>query len=186
LSGKAIIISLLNYQSSLDTLRYRINHQIKAPEIRVISDAGDMVGVMSVSEALRMAEEQGLDLVEISPQAKPPVCKLIAYDKFKYQQKKLEQAQKKKAKKVEMKTVRLSARIGTHDLEVKAKQTDGFLEDGDMIRIELRMRGREQAFAQLAEQQIKNFQALLTKPYRVDVPQKRMGNTISLTIVPSK
>lgn len=170
----------------MDKLRYRINHQIRAPEIRVISDAGEMVGIMSVSDALRLAEEQGLDLVEISPQAKPPVCKLIAYDKFKYQQKKLEQAQKKKAKKVEVKTIRLSARIGEHDVATKAKQADGFLEDGDLIKVELRMRGREQAFGQLAEEQIKKFQAMLTKPYRVEVPQKRMGNTISLTLAPSK
>lgn len=170
----------------LDKLRYRINHQIKAPQIRVISDAGEMIGIMSLSEALRLAEEQELDLVEISPQANPPVCKLIGYDKFRYQQKKLEQAQKKKAKKIEVKTVRLSARIGSHDLQVKAKQADKFLEDGDLIRVELRMRGREQAFATLAEEQIKNFQTLLTKPYRVEVPQKRMGNTISLTIAPSK
>ncbi len=166
----------------MQQIRYKINHQIKSPEVRVINDAGEQVGVMKLSEALTLAEEHGLDLVEISPQARPPVTKLIAYDKFRYQQKKLEQSQKKKAKKVEVKTIRLSARIGTHDLEVKAKQADKFLADGDLVRVELRMRGREQAFANLAEEQIKNFQTLLTQVYRVEVPPKRMGHTIGLTL----
>ncbi len=141
---------------------------------------------MKLSEALNLAEEHGLDLVEISPMAKPPVTKLIAYDKFRYQQKKMEQAQKKKVKKIEVKTIRLSPRIGTHDLQVKAKQADKFLTDGDLIRVELRMRGREQAYVNLAEEQIKNFQTLLTQTYRVEVPAKRMGNTIGMTLAPAK
>jgi translation initiation factor IF-3 len=124
--------------------------------------------------------------VEISPQAKPPVVKLISYDKFRYQQKKMEQQQRRNTKKVEVKTIRLSAKIAEHDMATKARQTDGFLQDGDLIRIELRMRGREQAFLEIAEGQIKTFQSKLTVPYRVEVPAKRMGNTLSMTIAPSK
>lgn len=164
----------------------RVNQQIQAPEVRVISETGEQIGVFKLSEALALAEEHGLDLVEISPQAKPPVTKLIQYDKFRYQQKKQEQQQKKRTKKVEVKTVRLSVRIGQHDLQTKARHTDGFLQDGDMIKIELRMRGREQAFVDLAEKQMKAFQELLTVPYRVEVPVKRMGNTLSMTIAPGK
>jgi translation initiation factor IF-3 len=117
----------------------RVNHQISAPEIRLINDEGEQLGIFALKEALKLAEEHGLDLVEISPQAKPPVVKLISFDKFKYQQKKLEQQQKKKVKKVEVKTVRLSAKIATHDIQTKARQADGFLEDGDWVKVELRM-----------------------------------------------
>ncbi len=166
--------------------RYKLNHQISAPEVRVINEAGEQIGVLKLSEALALSEEHGLDLVEISPGAKPPVVKLIGYDKFRYQQKKMEQEQKKKAKKIEVKTIRLSPRIGQHDMEFRAKQTNEFLTDGDLVRVELRMRGREQAYANLAEQQIKTFQTLLTVPFRIEVPVKRMGPTLSMTLAPQK
>lgn len=164
----------------------RLNHQIQATEVRAINEEGQQVGVMSLSEAITLATEHGLDVVEISPNAKPPVVKLISYDKFKYQQKKLEQQQKKNAKNVEVKTLRLSTRISSHDMQIKAKKADEFLTDGDLVRIELRMRGREQAYADLAEQQVKSFEKMITVPFKVEVPIKRMGPTISVTFAPSK
>lgn len=164
----------------------RINHQIQAPEVRVITEEGEQVGIMKLGQALTLAGEHGLDVVEISPHAKPPVVKLISYDKFRYQQKKMEQQQKKNAKKVEVKTIRLSARISAHDMEVKAKQVDGFLADSNLVRLELRMRGREQAFTSLAEQQIKTFLSFITATYKVEVPMKRMGGTLSIALAPSK
>ena len=163
----------------------RFNHQIQAPEVRVITDDGKQIGILKLREALALAEEHGLDLVEISPNANPPVTKLISYDKFRYQQKKQEQQQKKNAKKIEVKTVRLSARIGTHDLLVKAKQADEFLHDGDLVKVELRMRGREQAFADLAHKQIEAFRNALTAQYRVESDSKKMGNTLTMTLAPS-
>ncbi len=163
----------------------RVNHQITAPELRLINDEGQQLGVMSLTEALKLADEHGLDLVEISPQAKPPVVKLISYDKFKYQQKKLEQQQKKKVKKVEVKTVRLSTKIATHDILTKARKADEFLTDGDWVKVELRMRGREQAFLDVAEKQIVSFREALTAPYRVEVEPKKMGNTLTMTIAPA-
>jgi translation initiation factor IF-3 len=167
-------------------LKTKVNHQIQAPEVRVVTDAGEQLGVMKISQALTLANEHGLDLVEVSPLAKPPVVKLIDFDKFKYQQRKLEQQQKKKAKKVEVKTLRLSVRIGQHDMEVKAKQAIEFLGEGNLVRIELRMRGREQAYVELAHKQIGNFQKLITTPHRIEVPARKMGNTISLTLAPTK
>ncbi len=166
--------------------QYHINHQIKAPEVRVITEDGQQFGILKLSDAMTLAEEHGLDLVEISPNAQPPVVKLIGYDKFRYQQKKLEQQQKKKAKKIEVKTVRLSAKIASHDIQTKARQADGFLTEGDLVKVELRMRGREQAFVEIAQQQVKAFQEALTVPYRVEVPAKKMGNTLSMTIAPAK
>lgn len=162
----------------------RVNHQINAPEIRLVNDEGEQLGVMAISDALKLADEHGLDLVEISPQAKPPVVKLISFDKYKYQQKKLEQQQKKKVKKVEVKTVRLSTKIATHDILTKARKADEFLTDGDWVKVELRMRGREQAFLDVAEKQIVAFREALTVPYRVEVEAKKMGNTLTLTVAP--
>ena len=164
----------------------KVNQQIQAPEVRVISEDGQQIGIFPLAKALALAEEHGLDLVEISPQAKPPVTKLILYDKFRYQIMKQEQQQKKRTKKVEVKTVRLSVRIGQHDLLTKAHNADGFLQDGDLVKVELRMRGREQAFVDLAEKQMKAFQSALSIPYRVEVPMKRMGSTLSMTIAPGK
>jgi translation initiation factor IF-3 len=163
----------------------RINQQITAPQIRVVTDEGEQLGVFTLSQALQLAEEHGLDLVEIAPHAKPPVVKLIAYDKFRYQQKKQEQQQRKNAKKVEVKTIRLSAKIAEHDISTKARAADGFLLEGDLIRVELRMRGREQAFGDLAEAQLRTFQAKLTSPFRVETPIKRMGSVLSVTLAPA-
>ncbi len=167
-------------------LKSRINHQIQAAEVRLLNDAGEQLGIFKLSDALKLAEEHGLDVVEISPHAKPPVAKLIGYDKFRYQQKKLEQQQKKKAKKIEVKIIRLSTRIGAHDMAVKARQTDEFLRDGDLVKVELRMRGREQAFADVSEKQVKTFLAKVTAPHRIETPLKRLGPMLTTMLAPSK
>jgi translation initiation factor IF-3 len=164
----------------------RINHQIQAKELRLVNEDGEQIGLFSLSEALKLAAEHGLDLVEVSPNANPPVAKVIDFAKYRYQQKKVEQQQKKKVKKVEVKTIRLSVRISDHDVSTKAKQADEFLSDGDLVRVELRMRGREQAFLDLAEKQVKHFHSKLTSPSRVEVPLRRMGNTMSMTLAPAK
>ncbi len=164
----------------------RINQQINSPEIRLLNDLGEQLGVFSIREALKLAEEHGLDLVEISPNAKPPVVKLISFDKYKYQQKKQEQQQKKKVKKVEVKTIRLTVKIAANDIATKAKRADEFLNDGDWVKLELRMKGREQAFVDIASKQLENFKQSLTVPYRIEVPSKRAGNTLSMTLAPSK
>ena len=141
---------------------------------------------MSTSEALKLALDNGLDLVEVSPVANPPVAKLIDFAKYKYQQKKLEQQQKKKAKKTEVHTIWLSMRISEHDMQIKAKKVMEFLADGDLVKVELRMRGREQAFGDQGRQQLQIFITMLTTPHRIEVPMKRMGGTWSVTVAPSK
>jgi len=167
-------------------LKVKLNHQIKAPTLRVISEDGEQIGIMKTSEALALAQEHGLDLVEVSPVAQPPVAKLIDFAKYKYQQKKMEQQQKKKAKKTEVKTIWLSVRISEHDMQIKANKVMEFLTDGDLVRIELRMRGREQAYGELGRQQLANFLKLITVPNKIEVPMKRMGGTWSVTLVPTK
>ena len=167
-------------------LKVRLNHQIKAPTLRVISEEGEQIGVMKTSEALELAMQHGLDLVEVSPVANPPVAKLIDFAKYKYQQKKLEQQQKKKAKKTEVKTIWLSMRISEHDMEIKANKAGEFLSEGDLVKIELRMRGREQAFGDLGRQNLQKFLTYIKQPFRLEVPVKRMGGTFSVTVAPSK
>ncbi|MEK7618199.1 MAG: translation initiation factor IF-3 [Patescibacteria group bacterium] len=167
-------------------LKVRLNLQIRATEVRVITEDGQQLGIMPLKKAMELANENGLDLIEVAPNAQPPVCKIIDYAKFKYQQKKAESEAKKKVKKTEVKTIWLSTRISTHDMEVKGKKIDEFLTEGDIVRIELRMRGREQAFPDLARQQLENFLKMLKHAFRVDMPMKRMGGTFSLTIAPSK
>lgn len=166
--------------------RVKVNHFITAPTLRLVNEAGEQIGVMSLKEALELAGTHGLDLVEVSPQAQPPVAKLIDFAKFRYQQKKAEGLQRKKSKKVEVKTVRLSVRISEHDLATKAKQADKFLEEGNLVRVELRMRGREQAFLDIPERQLMNFKNKLTSPSRVEVPIRRLGNTMGMTLAPNK
>jgi translation initiation factor IF-3 len=167
-------------------LKARLNHQIKAPTLRVINEDGEQIGVMKTSEALALAGQHGLDLVEVSPVANPPVAKLIDYAKYKYQQKKLEQQQKKNAKKTEVKTIWISMRISEHDMEIKANKITEFLTNGDLVRIELRMRGREQAFGDIGRQNLVKFLSYIKTPYRTEVPIKRMGGTWSVTVAPSK
>jgi translation initiation factor IF-3 len=166
-------------------LKTRVNHQITAREVRVINEEGQQIGVMPIGQALTLADEHGLDLVEVSPQAQPPVAKLIDIAKFRYQQKKLEQLQKKRTKKTEVKTIWISMRISEHDMEIKAKKVMEFLTDGDLVKIELRMRGREQAFGDLAQKQLKTFMVFITTPYRTEVPIKRMGGTFSTMVAPT-
>ena len=167
-------------------LKTRVNHQIKTPTLRVINEDGQQLGIMKTSEAMALALEHGLDLVEVWPVANPPVAKLIDLAKYKYQQKKLEQQQKKNAKKTEVKTIWISMRISEHDMEIKANKISEFLADGDLVRIELRMRGREQAFGELGKQNLLKFLTFIKNPYRIEVPVKRMGGTWSITLAPGK
>jgi len=165
--------------------KFRANLQIKVPEVRVIGEEGEQLGVMSTADALKLAYEQELDLVEVAPNANPPVVKIVDIAKFRYQQQKAESQNRKNAKKTEVKTLRLSVRISENDLNVRAKQAEKFLTEGNLVRVELRMRGREQAFVQIAEQQIAKFPTLIQIPFKTEIPVKRMGSVLMTVLAPS-
>jgi len=126
-----------------------LNHQIRADQLRVIDEDGKQLGVMSKHEALKLAEERGLDLVEISPEANPPVCKIVDWGKYNYQKTKQQQQNRKLAKSLELKQMRLGLKIGDHDLGIKMGKVRKFLENGHKVKITLIYRGREQAHKEI-------------------------------------
>jgi translation initiation factor IF-3 len=132
----------------------RINHRIRVPEVRVIAADGSMLGVLQTSEALRMAQEQGLDLVEVNPKAEPPVCKILDFGKYKYEEKKKSAEAKRKQTVVEVKEVKLRPKTDDHDLDVKARAARRFLEAGHKVKCTVRFRGREITHPEKAQEQI--------------------------------
>lgn len=165
-------------------MRERTNHNIRVPEVRLIDVDGTMIGVVKTHEALKMAEDRQVDLVEISPNANPPVAKLLDYDKYRYQQDKLARQSKKNAKKITVKEVRLSVRIGEHDLTFKAKQASEFILEGNKVKVDVQMRGREQAHPQLAFELMEKFLSTIEPPHIKESGPSRMGGTISVIIAP--
>jgi translation initiation factor IF-3 len=132
----------------------RVNHRIRVPEVRVVADDGGMLGVMPTHEALRQAQERGLDLVEVNPKASPPVCKILDFGKFKYEEKKRAREAKRKQTVVEVKEIKLRPKTDDHDLNVKLRATRAFLEGGNKVKITVRFRGREITHPQIAERQL--------------------------------
>jgi len=166
---------------------YRANEQINVPEVRVIDEENKFLGVMRTEEAIKVAQERELDLVEVSPKETPPVCKILDYGAFKYQKEKEKRAQKAHAKKVEVKGIRLSVKMGQHDLDVRKKQALDFLEGGDKLKIEILMRGREKAHGDIAIERINDFTKAIEQTYELFIEQAvtRQGGMVS-TIVGRK
>lgn len=134
-----------------------INERIRDKEVRVVSADGEQLGVMSAKDAMQMAREADLDLVKIAPNAKPPVCKIIDYGKYRYEQARKEKEAKKKQRTMEVKEVRLSPNIDTNDLNTKANQARKFLSKGDRVKVTLRFRGREMAHVNYSKQILDSF-----------------------------
>lgn len=139
---------------------------------------------MKLGDALALANERQVDLVEISPNANPPVTKLLDYDKYRYQQEKNAQEARKKIKKVMVKNLRLSVRIGDHDLGFKMKQVNEFIGEGHKVKIDIQMRGREQAHPELAFELVDKVKSLITTEYIIESRPVKMGNTVSFTVGP--
>lgn len=177
-----------NFQKKQDDSQdYPHNEQITAPEVRLISDTG-MLGVMPTSKAMEMAREQELDLVLISPKAVPPVAKIIAYSSFKYQQEKMARKMKAHAKQTETKSIRLSVRIGQHDLDVRVRQAVKFIGEGDKVKVEIYMRDRERQHADIAIKVMRSFIEDVQKEQQIKIESqvKRTGPRIEATFAPNK
>ncbi|MFA4818571.1 MAG: translation initiation factor IF-3 [Patescibacteria group bacterium] len=162
--------------------RYRVNQYIRLPEVQVIDDTGKILGVMPTSQALLLAHEKGLDLVEVNPTQRPSITKIMDFGQFKYKQQKIAQAQKVKAKKIEVKGVRISFKIGEHDRNVRLKQAQKFLSEGHKVRLEMVLRGRERAHADIAVEGFNKFINDLGEGVFVEVPIGRQGGRMSMQI----
>src|ERR1700752_1422898 len=127
----------------------RVNHQINVPQVRLVREDGSMVGVLTTREAISMAADAGLDLVEVSPNAEPPVCKILDLGKFKYEEQKRKNEARKKQKVIEVKEIKLRPGIDIHDYEVKMRSIHRFLEEGDKVKVTMRFRGREMVHQEL-------------------------------------
>lgn len=165
--------------------RIRTNEFIKAPEVLVIDETGQKLGVMPTQEALNIAKERNLDLLEIAPTVKPPVCKIMDYGKYLYQQEKLARQQKSKSKQVEVKSIRLTFGISDHDMDVRANQSEKFLKEGNKVKIELVLRGREKALRDFAKEKMKKFIGKIKSPFQVEQPEKFLPSGISMIIGPN-
>ena len=164
----------------------QLNGEIRDREVRLISETGEMLGVMSSREALRLAEEADLDLVKISPNAVPPVCKIMDYGKYKFEQAKKEKENRRNQKIVELKEVQLSMTIDVGDLAVKAKQATKFLEQGNKVKVTIRLRGRQMAHANLAKDVIMNFYEGLKELAAVEKPLNMEGRNLIHILAPQK
>ena len=157
-----------------------INEQIRDKEVRVIGEDGEQLGIMSAKEAQALAEEAGVDLVKIAPNAKPPVCRIVDYGKFKYEQTRKEKEAKKKQKVIEVKEVRMSPNIDTNDLNTKINAARKFLEKGDRVKVTLRFRGREMAHMTQSKYILDDFAKALEEVAVVEKAPKVEGRSLTM------
>lgn len=162
---------------------YKKNEHIEAPKLLVLDENGGNLGIMSKSDALKLAEERELDLVEINPKSDPPVVKIVEFADFKYQKEKEARKQRAHSRASETKGIRLSMRIGGHDMEVKKGQAEKFLERGDKVKLELIMKGRENARPDIGEEVIKKFVELLGSSMQVRVEQETTRQGRKMTAI---
>ncbi len=163
---------------------HRINAEIRVPEVRVIGHDGAQLGVILIKDALRLAEEQSVDLVELVPDAKPPVCKLINYGKFLYAEEKRLKEARKKQHEIKVKEVRLGAKIGEHDYLVKLNQAKEFLGRRDKVKVSMRFRGREMAHMELGRKTFDRFIVEISAVANLDSHPRLEGNTVSAMLSP--
>ncbi len=159
-----------------------INEQIRDKEVRLIGENGEQLGVMSSREAMKLASEAELDLVKIAPTAKPPVCKIIDYGKYKYELTRKEKEAKKKQKTVEIKEVRLSPNIDTNDLNTKMNNAKKFIQKGNKVKVTLRFRGREMAHMSQSRHILDDFAKSLEDVASVEKPAKLEGRSMSMVL----
>jgi translation initiation factor IF-3 len=163
-----------------------VNEQIRVREIRLIGEDGEQLGVMPTLEALRAARERGVDLVEVAPTAVPPVCRMLDYGRYKYEQEKREREARKNQKTVLMKEVRLRPKTDEHDIEFKSKQIERFVEEGDKVKVTLRFRGREMVHPNLGRQLLETVADRVKNVAAVERMPLMEGNTMTMILTKAK
>lgn len=160
-----------------------MNEEIRDKEVRLVGNDGEQLGIMSAKDAYKLAMQQGLDLVKIAPQATPPVCKIMDYGKYRYEQAKREKEARKNQKVVEVKEVRMSLNIDVHDFDTKVNQAKKFLKSGDKVKVSVRYRGRELAHPELGKGLLERFKDACSEEGTVDKPAKMEGRSLVMFIV---
>ena len=163
---------------------HQINEEILDKEVRLIGDQGEQLGIMSVEEALRIATEHELDLVKIAPGSNPPVCKIMDYGKFRFEQAKKEKEAKKNQRVIEIKEIRMSPGIDTNDFNTKLKNAQKFLNDGDRVKVSVRFRGREMAHTEIGAVLLKDFANQCAEIANMDKAPKLEGRNMSMFLSP--
>ena len=159
---------------------------IRISPVRVIDENGEQLGILPIAEALSRAQEVGLDLVEVAPTEKPPVCKIMDFGKFKYSQKKKQQQQHKHSHEIQIKEIRLRPKIDKHDRDVKLKRAHGFLEKGDKVQFTMLFRGRENVHKDIGLQMFEEIRGLFADIAKVEQPAKSMGRRMTMVLAPNK
>lgn len=165
---------------------YRVNDRIEAPEVRLVGEDGEMIGVVRLREALDRAREAGLDLVEVSPTAKPPVCKILDYGKFKYEAQKRANAARKKQRVIEVKEIKMRPGIDENDYNIKMKKVRNFLEEGDKVKVTMRFRGRELSHQNLAMNILTKVKDEVNDLGKVEQFPKMEGRQMVMVMAPLK
>ncbi|NOK60495.1 MAG: translation initiation factor IF-3 [Chloroflexi bacterium AL-W] len=163
----------------------RINNRIRAREVRLIDENGQQLGIVPIREALQMSDDRGLDLVEVAPNANPPVCRVMDYGKFRYEQTKKEREARKHQKQVELKQIRLEPKTDSHDLDVKAKKARRFLMDGNKVKFNLRFRGREIFHPEIGRDMLEQMAETLRDVAMIEQRPTMEGRQLSLLLAPS-
>jgi translation initiation factor IF-3 len=163
----------------------RVNERIRVPEVRLIDEHGTHVGVVRTSEALQWARERGLDLVEVQPNAAPPVCRLMDYGKYRYEESRRERESRKRQRTIEVKEIRLRPRIDTHDFQTKVRQAYQFLESGAKVKVSVLFRGREIAHQELGERLLQRMVESLRERAVLDQPPHLEGRTMVMLLSPA-
>jgi len=162
----------------------KVNREIRSPRVRVISESGEQIGVLALYEAIAKAEEAGLDLVEIVPTSNPPVCKIINYGKFRYDQTKREKESKKSQHQVKVKEIKLKPNIDDHDLQTKLRHARDFLAKGNKVKITCTFRGREMMHPEFGEQILRKMSEDLEDVATVEAPAKLFGRALTVVLAP--
>lgn len=170
------------YVNNISNKGQRINEMIRVREVRLIDEEGNQLGIVPTPEALRMAKDKGLDLVEVSPNANPPVCKILDYGKYRFEQEKKLRDAKKNQKVLKLKEIRMQPKIGSGDLDTKAKHIQEFLDEGDKVKVTIRFRGRELAHTELGYEVLNEVLKRLTSAYNIEKPAAMDGRNMSMTI----
>lgn len=174
------------YQKQPVIKKPNINHNIKAEKVRLVDETGQQLGLLSLDEAVQMAKDKGLDLIQVTEKVDPPVCRIMEYGKYLYQQKKKEKTSHHKGG--ELKGIRLSFGISDHDLETRARQAEKFLRKGDKVKIEMKLRGRERALGQFTREKVNRFIEILSRtiPVKIEGMLKKSPRGLTMIIIYDK